>query len=330
MRQPSGGYSRRGRRGQAARRGLGLPGGRLGIIVMALIGLLVYYLTNQTMDPFTGKKAFNTISLSEEMTLGQQSYAQILGQEGGNVLCTQGARSCSSGEREVVTKVREIGRRLEAAAQQLERELATQYPESATQLVGQFEWEYNVISSEQPNAFCLPGGHVAIYTGILDVTGNFDGEVTLTDLDDVDKLAIVMGHEIGHALARHGAKRMSQQKMMQMGQMAVGVGLGDMGVAQQRAIMQAFGMAAQGTILKFSREHETEADKIGLELLVRACYDPREAPGLWERMGELGSGQKPPEWMSTHPASSTRAENFRRWMPSAIAEYNANCPEKLR
>jgi len=89
--------------------------------------------------------------------------------------------------------------------------------------------------------------------------------------------------------------------------------------------MQAFGVAAQGTVLKFSRAHETEADKIGLDLLVRACYDPREAPQLWERMGKLNEGQSPPEWMSTHPASSTRVENFRQWMPEAIAQYERRC-----
>ena len=123
---------------------------------------------------------------------------------------------------------------------------------------------------------------------------------------------------------------MSQQKIAQFGQVAVGLGMGDMSAGQQQAVMQAFGMAAQGGILSFSRQHETEADKIGLELLVRACYDPREAPELWERMGELGGGQRPPEWMSTHPASETRAENFRRWMPDAIAEYNRRCGGVLR
>jgi predicted Zn-dependent protease len=166
---------------------------------------------------------------------------------------------------------------------------------------------------------------VAVYTGILDITGNYDGRVTLDDIADVDKLAVVMGHEIGHALAHHGAARMSTQQMLQIGQMAVAVGLGDMSAGQQQMVMQAFGVAAQGGFLAFSREHETQADKIGLDLLVRACYDPREAPELWERMGEIGGGQRPPEWMSTHPASDTRAGNFRKWMPEAIAEYERRC-----
>jgi len=182
-----------------------------------------------------------------------------------------------------------------------------------------------VIQSEQPNAFCLPGGYVAIYTGILDITGNYDQRVTLEDIADVDKLAVVMGHEIGHALAHHGAKRMSNTRLAQMGTMAVGLGLGDMDPGQAQMVQQALGMAAQGGLMAFSREHETEADKIGLELLVRACYDPREAPELWQRMGQIGGGQRPPEWMSTHPASETRASNFRQWMPSAIEMYESRC-----
>ncbi|MEL7130362.1 MAG: M48 family metallopeptidase, partial [Pseudomonadota bacterium] len=232
---------------------------------------------------------------------------------------------CPEGAPEVVAIVREIGERLETAAIQLERELLAEGYQF-TAVADKFDWQYNVILSEQPNAFCLPGGYVAVYTQIMDVAGDNDGVFEPgDDLADLDKLAVIMGHEIGHALAHHGAERMSQQRVAQLGQMAVGVGLGDMGVAQQRAVMQAFGMAAQGGILKFSRDHETEADKIGLDLLVRACYDPREAPELWERMGALSGGERPPEWMSTHPASETRAENFRRWMPEAIAEYERNC-----
>lgn len=297
---------------------------RFGIIIIALVGLAIYWFSNQQEVPFTGRSQFNTISIQDSARLGAQSYVQIMQQEGGNVLCSQAARSCDINERELVRTVREIGERLEAAAIELEQELLAQ-GYNFTPVASQFDWTYNVVHSDQPNAFCLPGGYVAVYTGILDVTGNYDGTVDMRDIDDVNKLAVVMGHEIGHALAHHGAERMSQQQIAQFGQMAVGMGLGDMSAGQAQAVMQAFGMAAQGSILAFSREHETEADKIGLDLLVRACYDPREAPILWERMGELGGGQRPPEWMSTHPASQTRADNFRRWMPEAIAEYNRRC-----
>lgn len=308
------------------RGGGGLLGGRFMIIIIGLVGLFIYWQMNQTEVPFSGRKQLNTMSLQDEVKLGQQSYVQILQQErqqGNQVLCASEA-ACVGAEQTLTEEVRAIGERLQAAAIELEADLQTQ-GYTFTPVADRFDWTYYVVDSETPNAFCLPGGYVAVYTGILDITGNGDGQVTLDDLSDPDKLAVVMGHEIGHALAHHGAERMSQQQVMQMGQMAVGVGLGDMDVGQQRAIMQAFGVAAQGTVLSFSRAHETEADKIGLDLLVRACYDPREAPELWERMGKLNEGQRPPEWMSTHPASETRVANFREWMPDAIAEYERRC-----
>jgi metalloendopeptidase OMA1, mitochondrial len=301
--------------------------GRFGIVIVALIGIFLYWQMNQKDVPFApGKKQLNTISVDQEMQLGQQSYLQILQgeqQQGNQVLCADEA-SCTGGARELTETVRQIGERLEAAALELENEYrAAGYDMPG--VVEKFDWTYYVVDSQTPNAFCLPGGYVAVYTGILDITGNYDGRVSLDDVDDVNKLAVVMGHEIGHALAHHGAARMSTQQVLQVGQMAVAVGLGDMSAGQQQAVMQAFGVAAQGSFLAFSREHETQADKIGLDLLVRACYDPRQAPELWERMGEIGGGQRPPEWMSTHPASQTRADNFRVWMPDAIAEYERRC-----
>jgi metalloendopeptidase OMA1, mitochondrial len=308
--------------------GLGdLIGGRFAIILIALAGLFIYWQSNQKEVPFApGKKQLNTMSVEQEIKLGAESYLQILQgeqQQGNTVLCADQA-SCTGEAREVTETVREIGARLEKAALELENDYRTAGYKMPG-VVEKFEWTYYVVDSPTPNAFCLPGGYVAVYTGILDITGNNDGRVSLADLEDVDKLAVVMGHEIGHALAHHGAARMSTQQLLQIGQVAVAVGLGDMSAGQQQMVMQAFGVAAQGGFLAFSRDHETQADKIGLDLLVRACYDPREAPELWERMGEIGSGQRPPEWMSTHPASETRAENFRKWMPDAIAEYEARC-----
>lgn len=301
-----------------------MPGGRLGIIIVGIIGLAVYYFSNQQVNPYSGKSEFNTISIDQATKLGAQSYVQMLRQEGGNVLCGGGASTCSVDGRRVYDTVNEIGERLRVAAIEMEQDyLAAGY--QFEPVAREFDWTFNVIQSEQPNAFCLPGGYVAVYTGILDITGNYDKRVTLDDIDDVDKLAVVMGHEIGHALAHHGAKRMSNTRLAQMGTMAVGLGLGDMDPGQARMVQQAMGMAAQGGLMSFSRDHETEADKIGLELLVRACYDPREAPELWMRMGQIGGGQRPPEWMSTHPASETRANNFRQWMPAAIEMYEQRC-----
>ncbi|MEQ9505862.1 MAG: M48 family metallopeptidase [Hyphomonas sp.] len=301
--------------------------GRFGILLVALIGLFIYWQSNQKDVPFApGKKQLNTMSIEQEIKLGADSYLQILQQEqgqGNTVLCADQA-SCNGDARRLTETVREIGSRLERAALELENDYRAQ-GYSMPGVVEKFEWTYYVVDSATPNAFCLPGGYVAVYTGILDITGNYDGRVSLDDVSDVNKLAVVMGHEIGHALAHHGAARMSTQQMLQIGQVAVAVGLGDMGPGQQQMVMQAFGVAAQGGFLAFSRDHETQADKIGLDLLVRACYDPREAPELWERMGEIGGGERPPEWMSTHPASETRAENFRKWMPDAIAEYEARC-----
>lgn len=309
----------------------GLFRGRFGIVIVALVGIFIYWQANQKDVPFApGKKQLNTISVEQEIRLGAESYLQILQQEqgqGNTVLCADQA-ACVGPSRELTNTVREIGARLEKAALDLENDYRTQGYDMP-RVVEKFDWTYYVVDSPTPNAFCLPGGYVAVYTGILDITGNYDGRVSLDDLDDVNKLAVVMGHEIGHALAHHGAARMSTQQVLQVGQVAVAVGLGDLGAMQQQMVMKAFGVAAQGGFLAFSREHETQADKIGLDLLVRACYDPREAPDLWERMGEIGGRERPPEWMSTHPASQTRAENFRKWMPDAIAQYEANCG-KLR
>ena len=300
MRLPRHGYGHKTRS-----RGLGgLLRSRFTLVVVGLFLLFLYWQANQTEVPFSGRQQLNTVPIEQEVELGQQSYVQILNEEqsqGNTVLCAS-EQSCGPEAREVTATVRDIGARLQKAAVELERDLLAEGYDF-TPVADRFDWTYYVVESATPNAFCLPGGYVAVYTGILDITGNFDGEVSLEDISDTDKLAVVMGHEIGHALAHHGAERMSQQRVVQLGQVAVGVGLGDMDPSQQRAIMQAFGIAAQGGMLAYSRKHETEADKIGLDLLVRACYDPREAPDLWARMAQLGGGPRAPEWMSTHPAS---------------------------
>jgi predicted Zn-dependent protease len=300
-------------------RGGGGIGGRLILIVGVVAAIAVYWFANQQEGLVTGRKQLITMGVSDEVRMGQEAFMQIVQSE--PVLCA-GATSCPADAGEIVQVVEEVGRRIAQAAIEWEAEGAPMTVLGETEgnlpswgsLAEKFDWTFVVIQSDTPNAFALPGGYVAFYTGILPTAENVDG------------IAVIMGHEIGHALARHGAERMSQNQVMQMGQMAVGVAMGDMGPETQRMVMGAFGAGAQvGVLMPFSRAHESEADIIGLELLVRACYDPREAPKLWERMAQLGGGSRQPEMLSTHPDPVARAKAFESVMPQALALYEQRC-----
>ena len=263
-------------------------------MLLFAIGAAAYYFMNQKTVPYTGRKQLRTMKPAQEVQLGLQSYKQILHDNRGRVQ-TRGP---------IVDKVREIGEKIAIAAQDSDPG---------------FEWAFNVIDSEQVNAFALPGGYTAVYTGIIPVAANDDG------------LAAIMGHEIGHALAHHGAERMAQQNMQRIIGAGVSMGAGGMDVGAQRAVMGVFGGLSQyGFALPFSRKHESEADYIGLILMSRACYDPREAPRLWERMKQASGGKAPPEFQSTHPSAETRIKQFGDWMPEAIGIYNQYCPNKIR
>ena len=148
--------------------------------------------------------------------------------------------------------------------------------------------------------------------------------------ENEDGLAVVMGHEVAHALAHHGAERMAQQNMQRIVGAGVSLSAGGMDMSSQRAVMGVFGGISQyGYALPFSRKHESEADYIGLMLVAKACYDPREAPKLWERMG-ASAGATPPEFQSTHPSPDTRVQQFEEWMPQAIELYNESCAGTIR
>ena len=254
------------------------------ILLFAAIGI-VYYFSNQQVVPVSGRKQFVRMTRDEEATLGIQSFREVL----------NNAEIIESGKEAEL--VREVGARIAKVSDD-----------------PGFEWEFVLVRSEQINAFCLPGGKVAVYSGILPVAKNVDG------------LAIVMAHEIAHAIARHGAERMAQQELVQMGQIAVGMAVGEMDYEKQRAIMGVFGAGTQfGVLLPFSRKHESEADFIGLQYAAKACFDPREAPQLWQRMGEASSGNRPLEFMSTHPSDQTRIDQFKVWMDDAIKVRQENC-----
>ena len=173
-----------------------------------------------------------------------------------------------------------------------------------------WRWETNVISSDDLNAWCMPGGKMAVYTGLIPVAQN------------ADAVAVVMGHEIAHALLRHGAQRMSQQKLTQIGQMAGA--MSGMDPQQQQMVMAAMGY---GYLLPYAREHETQADEVGLMLAAAACFNPQEAVPLWQRMSEASGGQAPPEFSSTHPNPGTRIQNLTALMPKAMAYRAKFCPQ---
>ena len=249
--------------------------------------LVYYYFSNQQVVPFTGRKQLVDMSREQESQLGLMSYRQALSEA-----------EVVRGDHPLANQVKTIGKKLVAVSEDQH-----------------YQWEFNLINSAEINAFAVPGGKVAVYAGILKIANNENA------------LAAVMGHEVGHVIARHGAERMAQQKLVQIGSLAAGVAISDMDPAQQRTILGALGLGAQyGVLLPFSRDHENEADRIGLILASRACYDPREAPALWERMSQLqGAGGRRPEFMSTHPSDDTRIRRLRALLPEALAEREKHC-----
>ena len=261
-----------------------------------------YYLSNRSVDPYTGETVLIDASIGpeQERAMGLQAYQEILSQE------RPLPRSDQTSQ-----QIQEIARRLIAKVPEVTAEVAAGYGLPAPDHWKSFEWDVNVIPSEQANAFCLPGGKMAVYTGLIPVA------------QTQDAMAVVMGHEIAHALLRHGAQRMSQQKLAQIGQMA-GAASG-LDPQQQQMAMAAMGY---GYLLPYARAHETQADEIGLMLAAAACYDPREAVGLWERMGQASGGQAPPEFMSTHPSGSTRIAHLQSLMPKALEIRKAYCQGK--
>ncbi len=231
--------------------------------------------------PMTNRKQMLLTSEEKENAMGLTAYQEVL-------------KSESLSKNEKATEiVRRIGQRIAAVANRPD-----------------FEWEFNVIESETQNAFCLPGGKVAVYTGILPVCENEAG------------LAVVMSHEVAHAIARHGGERMTYQSAQNLGKSAVGYVTQKQDEQKQKIVLTAYGAASEyGVILPYSRKHEMEADQIGIMLMAKAGYDPSEAPVFWERFGSAKTGATPMEWMSTHPSDATRSAALRELLPQAMSLY---------
>lgn len=289
-RQPGGG-----------RRGFGFGGLRWIILAGFAIFAAIQWFGSAKIDPYTGEKAHYGATPEEEVQLGAQAYQQVQSDA-----AAQGA--LLPPDAQVSRQIREIATRLIQRVPDVTAELAARNQQAAPTDYRNFQWDVSVIQSDDANAFVLPGGKIAVYTGLLPVA------------QDQDAMAVVMGHEIAHALLRHGSQRIAQQKLVQMGQVAAGLALGGMDPQQQQMMMAALGAGAQyGFILPYGRNHETQADKVGLMLAAAACYDPKAAIPLWERMSQLGGGQRPPEFASTHPDPANRIQTLQALMPEAEA-----------
>lgn len=242
-----------------------------------------YFTSEKFVNPETGRKSHVGMSTQQEAALGMQSYQQVVSQ----------SQTIDSGpELEMVKRV--AGR------------LAT----ATGQAASGFDWKVSLIRDEKVNAFCLPGGKIVVYTGILPVSQNEAA------------LATVLGHEMAHATSRHGAQRVLQQNLTQTAMTGIAVSISDMDYNKQRAVMGALGAGAQfGVLMPFSRDHESEADHIGLIYMARAGYDPQESIRFWKRMEQTNRGG-PPEFLSTHPSHGRRIQQLEEWMPKAMEEYS--------
>jgi len=256
------------------------------LIGIASLGLVYSCSTN----PLTGKRTLNFVSNSELFPSSFQQYGTFL-KENKVVSGTADAK-----------KVETVGMKIKAAA---ERYLASL---GQTNYLEGYQWEYKLIENKEVNAWCMPGGKIVVYTGILPVTKNDAG------------LATVMGHEVSHALANHGAQRMSASQLQTLGAAGVAAATGSQSAERQQMWQQYYGIGSQvGVMLPFSRSHETEADKIGLVLMAIAGYNPDEAINFWTRMSANSGGGAPAEMLSTHPSDATRIANLKAMIPEAKA-----------
>ncbi len=245
--------------------------------------------------PITGRKQLSLISNSEIFPMSYDNYRTVLDS------------SRLSGNQQWASWVAGVGEKIQGAVESYMAQ------NNASQYLDGYDWEFKLIDENVVNAWCMPGGKVAFYTGIMPICQDETG------------VAVVMGHEVAHAIANHGRERMSQGLVQQMGGVALQVALADKPAETQGLFMTAYGVGTSvGAILPFSRLHESEADKMGLIFMAMAGYDPREAPKFWERMASQSKGEAPPEFLSTHPAHETRINDLNAQIPEAMKYYKGD------
>lgn len=261
--------------------------------------IALFFLVGSTLlacskNSVTGRSQLKLLPESQLQSMAVEQYQQFLS-------TNKVVSSTANRDAEMVTRV---GQRITKAVQQYYGSKGL-----GAELEG-YQWEYKLVDSKEVNAWCMPGGKIVVYTGLLPITQNEAA------------LAAVMGHEVSHAIFNHGNERMSQG----MGAEAVSVGLqvalANKPAATQNLFMTAFGIGAQaGVLLPFSRKHELEADRYGLIWTAMAGYNPQEAVNLWQRMEKASNGQKPPEFLSSHPSEGRRIQELQKYMPEALTYY---------
>lgn len=245
---------------------------------------LAAFLTGCYTVPETGRRSLILVPIEQEVALGASSFTELK------------STMRVSQDPDMNATVQRVGQRIARA-------VGDELPNA--------RWEFVVFEDETPNAFALPGGKVGVHTGLFKIAQN-DAE-----------LAVVMGHEIAHVIARHGAERMSEGVLIAAGGVALDAALRDKDSKERNLWLASYGVVATGAVvLPHSRLHENEADEIGIRYAARAGYDPRAAIAFWERMKEASEGKsKPPEWLSTHPSDETRIKRLKAFMPEALEEY---------
>jgi predicted Zn-dependent protease len=259
--------------------------------IICLLSILFFCFSCQTV-PITGRQQLSLIPSESMLSMSFQSYNEYLSK---NTVIT---------DTEDAQMVKRVGQRIQKAVEQYFSD-----HNMRDQLQG-YNWEFNLIADKSINAWCMPGGKVAVYTGILPIAKNETG------------IAVVMGHEISHAVAKHGDERMSQGLLTEMGGMLLTEALSKKPKETANLFLGAYGIGAQvGVLLPYSRVQESEADHLGLIFMAMAGYDPHEAVDFWQRMSEAKQGASPPEFLSTHPADATRISNIKQLIPEAMKYY---------
>jgi predicted Zn-dependent protease len=262
---------------------------KLKLIVLSAALLTQFACSQVTL---TGRKQLNLVPDSVMHSMSLQSYDEFLAQ---NKISTNAQQT---------QMVSAVGQKIQTA---VEKYCAQNNLQSRLQ---GYNWQFNLIEDPSINAWCMPGGKVVVYTGLMPIAQTEEG------------LAVVMGHEIAHAIARHGAERMTQGLIVDMGGMALSQALAKSPQQTQELFMKSYGIGTQvGVLLPYSRVHEKEADHLGLIFMAMAGYNPNEAIPFWQRMAAEKKGQQPPELLSTHPADSTRINNIKKLIPEAMQYY---------